>query len=127
MTQLNEFYDYLTFFSIFKCEEETYYETISTQMNQQPSISEIKTEQKCEQSINDSVIALTKDTNEIITVNESQHTQEIYQSFINTKTAFVPDHQPAILRNSPRRKKTITIECEDCKEVIEFSRLCVII
>lgn len=101
----------LLFFPIFKCEEETYYETIPTQM---------KIEQICKQSINDSVIALTKDTNEIITVDESQYTQEIYQSFVNTKTSFVPDLQPAILGNSPRRKKDIAIECEDCKEVQHF-------
>lgn len=63
---MNEFYDYSNIFPIFKCEEETYYETISTQINQQPSTSEIKSEQICEQSIDDSVIALTKDTNEII-------------------------------------------------------------
>lgn len=108
--------------SEFKCEEETYCETISMQMNQKPSTSKIKTEPMDEQKeINESVIALTKNTNEVITVSESQATQEIYQHVLDNKNQSISDTQTGILRRSPRKLKYSSDECEACNEVTIFN------
>lgn len=83
---------------------------------QQPSISKIKSEPMDEKSpTNDTVIALVRDTDEIIAVNDSQPTQEIYRHIFDSKR----NAQLSFVRNSPvKTKNIIRIECEVCDEVI---------
>ncbi|XP_055306749.1 uncharacterized protein LOC129571037 [Sitodiplosis mosellana] len=86
-----------------KCEEETFCEVM-----QQPSTSKIKREPQTY----DSVIALAKDTNEIIIVNESQPTQEIYQHVLDSEEGF----NAQLGQNLSRKMINTRIECEDCNE-----------
>lgn len=63
-----------------------------------------------------SVIALTEDANEIIIVNDSQPTEEIYKHILYSKNEVKSSNLPINLRTA----KNMTIECEYCKEVNYF-------
>lgn len=79
-----------------KSEEETFCEVVSPpdRIHEPPP------------SINDSVTALTKDVNEVITINESQST-EFKRHIFNSKIRVV----------SSKMKNSSSINCEDCNEV----------
>lgn len=65
----------------------------------------------------DSVIAIVKDTPEIISIDESEPTQELYQHVVSVKNEKPTSAAKDIPKNPQQQLKNAAIDCVDCAEV----------
>lgn len=103
--------------------EETNFQLNSLEKQCSPTQHEPRSKSDPGKAVNDDSVVFVKNLNEIVTIEESPSTQELYKHIVNIKEEL--RNQPLLASASPSKKAKNVMEvqnanliCADCEEVV---------